>query len=228
MRIPRLRSKLKVRLRRRDHQIEKFKRDHERGHARRAHREAHAVRWLRRLIGVEVKHRREAPKVMFDSVTVSEIPKDAPAVAGYVDGSWQTFPVLVHDFPHAHKLSIAVFAGSDALCLDIEPGNATAAESPGWVHRQMARVKHEPHLEGWVWKLYGSVAWVPEIVAELAHAGVPGDAVEFFTAHYTFEPHICGPKTCGALSFNAGGTQYTNVALGRNLDESRLSPHFFG
>jgi hypothetical protein len=43
------------------------------------------------------KHRRKPPTppaflTMFDSVTVSQIPAKAEAVAGYVGGHWPTFP----------------------------------------------------------------------------------------------------------------------------------------
>jgi hypothetical protein len=57
--------------------------------------------------------------------SASAIPKTAEAVAGYVGGHWPTYNQLVKDFPHAHKLSIAVFASEDADCLDIEKGDAT-------------------------------------------------------------------------------------------------------
>ena len=56
---------------------------------------------------------------MFDSVTIDQIPADAQAVAGYVNGDFVTAPELLARFPHGRVLTIAVSAGADAECLDI-------------------------------------------------------------------------------------------------------------
>jgi peptidoglycan hydrolase-like protein with peptidoglycan-binding domain len=53
-------------------------------------------------------------------------------------------------------------------------------------------------------------------------------AVRLWTAHYGLGAHICGPSSCGALSIDADGTQWTSSALGRTLDQSLLTDSFFG
>ena len=85
---------------------------------------------------------------MYDSTNVGALPHGADAYAGYVEGLFPTFAALKRQFAAsgAHLLSIAVFASGDADCLDIEPGDATNAQAPGWVKRQLARGAHRPCL----------------------------------------------------------------------------------
>lgn len=64
---------------------------------------------------------------MYDTAStegVKSIPPNAQAVAGYVDGHYQTFPLLVKQFyPRAHCVSIGVEIGHLAEWTDVEPGN---------------------------------------------------------------------------------------------------------
>lgn len=166
------------------------------------------------------------PIAMYDSVTVGEIPPTAKAVAGYVDGNWQTYPELVAKFPQAHKLSIAVFAKDDAECLDIEREDATNEQAAEWVRRQWARGVKKPVL-------YTSVSnWKP-LAKTLGAAGIrhyPWSRKTYrrWSAHYTLSPHRCG-RRCGMPGYRrAGATQWTDKALGRNLDESLCAGSFFG
>lgn len=168
----------------------------------------------------EQKH-TQFPHVMFDSVDVQEIPRNAPAVAGYVGGKWPTFPLLLKMFPRAWKVPIAISASEDAQCLDVEQGDATTSEAANWVERQVARGVQKPIL-------YCSVLVVPDLMAHLRAAGIERRDIRLWTAHYTFRPHICSPHTCGELrETTADATQWTDEALGRNLDESLCGPHFF-
>lgn len=154
---------------------------------------------------------------MYDSVDVNAIPADATAVAGYVDGRWPTFRQLRRF--HAHRLSIAVTASADAACLDVETGDATPGQAPEWVRRQHARGEPRPVI-------YASRDLIPQVLAELAAAHIPRTAIRVWSAHYGAGPHICSGIACGA-PFTADATQHTDHALGRNLDESLLSDHFF-
>jgi hypothetical protein len=148
---------------------------------------------------------------MFDSVDVGTIPRDAEAVAGYVGGMWPTFPRLVSQFPHAHRLSIAVNAGEDAECLDIETGDATPAQGPAWVRRQKRRGIHRPVV-------YANLSTMPAVKAELLRAGILLKEVRLWVAHYTGVPHIpAGFDAC----------QWTDRAFNRNLDQSLCSSNFF-
>lgn len=156
-------------------------------------------------------------RVMYDSVDVDQIPRDATAVAGYINGRWPTFRQLRRF--KANRLSIAVTADVDAACLDVETGDATPEQAPAWVRRQLARGQYKPVI-------YASRDNVPAVLAELNHAGINRSQIRLWTAHYGAGAHICGGVSCGAR-FTADATQWTDKALGRNLDESLLADTFF-
>jgi hypothetical protein len=160
------------------------------------------------------------PIVMFDSIEVSTVPAHPPAVAGYVGGWWPTFRALVRRFPRAHHLSIAVHANEDAEALDIERGDATIAQAAGWVRRQQRRGVRRPVL-------YISISQAAELLRVLAAAGIRRHEVRLWTAHYSYRPHLCSPA-CGFGDVHADATQYSDRALGRNLDESLVGVGFFG
>ncbi|HET7120316.1 MAG TPA: hypothetical protein VFI17_03570 [Solirubrobacterales bacterium] len=185
---------------------------------------------IARIVGFNTRRRRAikrlrdelGSRVMFDSVTIEEIPKNADAVAGYTGGNWPTYWELVKRFPHASVLDIAIAASYDATCLDIESGDASPEEAPSWVRRQQARGVKRPVV-------YTSASQMDELLALLRRAGIGRHEVRVWTAHYTFAPHLCGPHTCGEVqSTTADATQWTDQALGRNLDQSLLHEGFFG
>lgn len=157
---------------------------------------------------------------MYDSVTVSEIPHDAAAVAGYVNGHYQTFPTLQTNFPHAHLLSIAVTADADAECLDVERGDARPEQTPAWVKRQIARGVHRPVV-------YSAVSEMHLVLAALEQHGVKRSDVRVWTAHYTGKPHRCTVECGFDFAGTADATQYTDRALARNLDASLCAANFF-
>lgn len=125
-------------------------------------------------------------------------------------------------FPRAYHLSIAVKAGEDAECLDIERGDAVPYPAPAWVRRQRARGVRRPVL-------YASVSSMGTVLAALEANGITPSAVRLWTAHYTGYPHVCSPQNCGyGLSAPADATQWTDRALNLNLDESLCNDSFFG
>jgi hypothetical protein len=158
---------------------------------------------------------------MYDSIDLSQIPADAAAVAGYVGGNWPTFAKLAGQFPHAHRLSIAVNAGEDAACLDIEQGDATVDQAAAWVKRQQAH--------GGVARpvLYTSLSQAAAVLDALADAGIARADVRLWTAHYTGAPHRCTGACGSGFSDTADATQYTNQALNKNLDASLVADTFF-
>jgi hypothetical protein len=163
------------------------------------------------------------PNKVYDSTTVTEIPKTARAALGYVGGSWPTFEngELRKHLPHARLVSVAVSSSHDADMLDVETGDATPADCPGWFHRQQARKpKTRP-------KFYGSASIIDEIAAALDAAGVHRSQYVLLAAHYGAGKHVCGPKSCGLSKHICDGTQFTDTALGRNLDESYVKPSFW-
>lgn len=80
-------------------------------------------------------------RTMYDAVTARNIPTTAAMVAGYIDkiklepwsaADWARFPTAV-------KVKIVKKAGTnDGHVLDVEPGDATPAEAPGWVRMRRA------------------------------------------------------------------------------------------
>lgn len=120
---------------------------------------------------------------MFDSTNVSNIPHGAVAVAGYVNGSFANFNEMVKAFPHAKHLSIAVSSGQDAHCLDIETGDATPADAPGWVRRQHTRGIKRPVV-------YANTSTMPAVIAALTNDDIKRSEYLVWTAHYTNTPHI--------------------------------------
>ena len=78
-------------------------------------------------------------RVMYDAVTPRNIPASAEMVAGYVDGRYAWSAADWARFPGAVKVKIAVFASTnDGHVLDVERGNATPVEAPGWVLKRRA------------------------------------------------------------------------------------------
>lgn len=158
---------------------------------------------------------------MYDSVTISEIPKTAKEVAGYVGGNWPTYKPLKVAFPHADVLSIAVSAKENADVLDVESGDAAPNQAAAWVRRQKKRGVETPVV-------YTSAAFVQGLVNELDASGLRlGKDFKVWSAHYTGKAHLCSPKCGFGIKFTADATQYTDKALGRNLDASRTREGFF-
>jgi len=157
--------------------------------------------------------------VLFDAIDLSQIPAGPAAVGAYVDGAWPTAAAAAARFPHARILTIAVSAEHDAEALDVETGDAKPADIPGWHKRQQPQVQRPC--------LYASVELMQaEVIPVLKAAGIPRGAVRLWTAHYAGK-HTCGPSTCGELSTDADGTQWTDRAFGRQLDQSSLAADFF-
>lgn len=160
---------------------------------------------------------------MYDDINVNLIPKNAKAVAGYVDGQWQTIHKILAGWPNAKLLTIAVFPGDNARCLDVEPHDATIAQAPAWVKRQKARGEKLPVL-------YTSASWGQALVNECTKAGLKyGKDYLWWSAHYDPRKgvHLCGPACGFGLKVTAHATQFTDRANNKSLDESVCSPGFF-
>lgn len=165
---------------------------------------------------------------MYDSALNDQFPPGAAAYAAYVDGGvgdQPNYAWVTRAFPGARHLSIALFARDDADCADVEPGAMTLGQVPGWHARQRARGVTRPVI-------YASVSVMESQVVPLL-AALPGGraGTRLWSAHYEYYgqlEHVCGPGTCGALSVDADGTQWTSSAMGRVLDQSLLRADFFG
>lgn len=157
---------------------------------------------------------------MFDTITLSSMPSASAvrAAAGYTAGHWPTYLPLVHAFPHAKVISIAVGAGFHAMCLDIEPGDAVPSQAPGW-YRAVKADGGIPKVAGKPC-LYSSLSeFLTQVIPTMNSAGISRSSYWGWDADYTFIPHI-------DLGFDA--TQWTDHALGRNLDQSMATYAFLG
>jgi hypothetical protein len=161
---------------------------------------------------------------MYDTAQNDQFPPGAEAYAAYVDGAignQPNFAFIVSAFPDAQHLSIALFGSNDADALDVEPGAASPSDVPGWYSRQKQRGIQRPCVYASVSTMAGS------ILPTLNSANIARDEVRLWSAHYGLGEHICGPASCGAISIDMDGTQWTSNALGRDLDQSLLQDNFF-
>src|SRR5215469_17925758 len=156
--------------------------------------------------------------VMYDAIDVSQFAGlKMDAAAGYVDGNWPTFPTLGRHVPPGTKLvSISVF-GNPADCIDVESGDVNNSQGADWARKR---------LEGGHWRpiVYTSASNATAMFNALHAVGVHRNQIRFWSAHYTTR-HICSPSVCGFPQ--ADGTQWTDRAHGRNLDQSELESSFF-
>jgi hypothetical protein len=153
--------------------------------------------------------------VMFDTITVKDIPSfantSADAVAGYMDGRYADLAAMEAAFPKAHHLSITVTAGELADCLDVETGDATPSQAAAWVKKVEA-------VGIWRPCLYANRSTMPAVETNLKDNGVGRGQVRLWVADFTGTVHLpAGFDAC----------QWTDRALGRNLDESICLGTFF-
>lgn len=154
--------------------------------------------------------------LMLDSVDARSFPSSGYlAGAGYVNGRWPSFNAIRARFPHLPALSITVNASGDAQCLDVEAGDATPAQVPGWFDRQHALHPARTPV------LYCSASTTSAV-----RAAAGSRHYLLWSAHYGKGPHICSPSVCGYPQADA--TQWTNIGPhGENVDQSLLSTAFF-
>lgn len=154
---------------------------------------------------------------MYDSITkfVSLVPTDGDIYAGYDDGSYNDVASFIARFPDKPVVSIDVTGAHAAQALDVENGDATIPDVDPWLANDA---------------LHGPVFDLPIIYmsVNVARANWPTthpNGCLLWTAHYTgTSPHICGPTTCGLLSYSADMTQWKSVT---DYDESAVdSTHF--
>ncbi len=134
---------------------------------------------------------------MHDSITAADIPRDAHIVAGYVSGRYKWSPADWARFPNATKVRIATSAAvDDGHVLDVEPGDATPGEAPGWVQMRR-RAGVDPTV-------YCNLGALPAVRAAFAAAGVAQP--HYWVARYDNVPAVpagavakqyCDPATSG-------------------------------
>lgn len=194
---------------------------HKRVRSRDRYHKAHLGGKARRESRIIHKLRREllaftAPRTQYDSCTVTEIPHDARAVAVYLEGICKNKRAVRAWAPDAMLTTIAVRSSEDAHVFDVEAGDATNADAPGWYERH----DHERYGKPIFYTSAGNVA---ALVAELKAHGIKRRKYIIWSAHYTNVRHVCGPLTCGFPK--ADSTQYTTS--GERLDISKCRPSYW-
>lgn len=169
--------------------------------------------------------------LMLDDVNLAILATQASsafALAGYVNGDYANWNELVDKYEPTGKflLSIDVLnqPSAGAQCLDIESGDATVADAPGWFEQTAAAGKLANDARYYP-KLYTSAGEVQELINAMTQAGVSRDRYMVWSAHYTGVAHICSPSACGYPQADA--TQWTSEYEGLALDASLCYGYFF-
>lgn len=156
----------------------------------------------------------------YDTTTTSTIPHGAHWLAGYTSGFWPTYHSLLGLPWHPRVVSIAINVSHHARCLDIEPGDADPSQAASWFFA----VKSDPGMRGSLVDgkpcEYSSFwEFVNQVIPVLKAHGIKQSMIWEWDANYTFVRHLDRGFSC---------TQWTDKALGRNLDESTCTLNFLG
>lgn len=157
---------------------------------------------------------------LYDSITLSNIPVSARAVAGYVDGRWRTWDAVLQRWPRARHISITVTGASEADAADVETGDLTPQGGIAWLRRMHALGHPAPAL-------YADLdTWATQLQPLLSRE-FERSQYRVWTAHYTHRWHRCSPTCDPRLVIPVDATQFTDVALNRDLDASAASTRLF-
>jgi hypothetical protein len=169
---------------------------------------------------------------MPDSVTVANLPAGYQAYLGYWDGDYPTAEELDTVFPDADHVILTVHGGLADNVLgmidgfDVENGDMTATAAADLAYRKIRLTPDEWPV------IYASVSTMKDLVLPaLAVEHIDLRDVRLLSAHYGKGPHICGPGSCGEISVEMDGTQWTStfaVRPGVLIDMSMLKDDFFG
>ena len=145
-------------------------------------------------------------RTMYDGVTPASVPAGAALYAGYDDGAWQSFAALVAAFPAARHVSICVTATGRAQVLDIESGDATPAQAPGWAEDMRRSGIADPCC-------YMNESTWTQVQAEFAAQNVA--APLYWVASYVTDPAKVPAIPAGAIAlqyYDFGGYDASAVA----------------
>lgn len=150
---------------------------------------------------------------MYDSVDLSQVPNAPHAVAAYINGKDANYEEAKRRFPHARILRISVEGIVPADMYDVEKGDYNPEQVP-----DLYRCAKEHGI--WRPGFYGQLSGVmPAIKNNLNKiAGLVREDVRLMVAYYNGTPD---------LPHGYDAHQFTDRALGRNLDESICADTFF-
>lgn len=153
---------------------------------------------------------------MYDSVNPAAIPTSAQLVAGYVSGRWTWTAGNWARFPNSVHVTIATAASvNNGVVLDVEQGDATPAQAPGWVAtRRAAGVDPTVYCSASTWA---------SVVAAFTNAHIP-------QPHYWIAAYPGGGPILPTLGgIQAVAHQYADPATsGGDYDLSIVADHWPG
>lgn len=157
---------------------------------------------------------------MYDATVLSNIPSVALAVAGYVDGRWQTWNDVLRRWPNARHVSITTTGRNQADACDCEKGDLSVAGAVEWVAWMHSLGHPAPavyaDLETWASQLQDALL-----------TRYRRSQMRVWVAHWTGRWHRCDRHCDARLRIPVDATQITNEALGRDLDASVALTTFF-
>ncbi len=149
---------------------------------------------------------------MYDSTNLDEIPSEPHAIAAYINGDFANYDEAVERFPHARILRLSVTGDVIADGYDMEKGD---------YHNKEAGKLFEIARNGGIWRpcFYAQLDTnMPEVKRSLNEVIKTRDDIRLWVAFY---------DGSSALPTGYDAHQFTNHALGRNLDESICADTFF-
>jgi hypothetical protein len=150
-------------------------------------------------------------KVGYGSVTTDDIPTDAQVVFAYKYGTYAQIEAVTAHCPHARLVTVATEDGERADMYDIEHGAMTIT---GVI--DALRLDLDDHVG--LRAVYASLDTMPDVRGEIERAGISLADIRPVVAHFTDAPEL--PAWASAV-------QWTQTALGRNLNEYLLRDSFF-
>lgn len=134
------------------------------------------------------------PRLGYDGITPASVPAGAAVYLGYVNGTWPSFAAIKAQHPRKLYISISVNASGRAMCLDVENGDATPQQAPGWVTAERAAGNANPivYMNQSTWAVVKA-----EFVAQ--NVAMP----LFWVASYVTDPSKAPAIPAGAI-----GVQY--------------------
>lgn len=125
---------------------------------------------------------------MADSISLASLPAGFDMYGGYDDGHWPDAAAIAAKFPGKTVIRFTVSASdNEGDCLDVESGDATPAQAPGWVERRRQAGHGGPLV-------YCSWSLLPAVKTAFIQAGVvePG----WFVAGYPSPDGDAIPAGC--------------------------------
>ena len=152
-----------------------------------------------------------------DSVSVGALSGGLSLYAGYIYGTYNNWAQLTARFGGSAQLvsiTPVVQVAVPAMCLDVEPGDASPGDCPAFQRLANHGGAVKPIY-------YTSAGDLQAVINALAAAGYQRSDYFLWSAHWS-GLHICGPSTCGYPQADA--TQY---ASNSNFDSDVFSAYMF-